>query len=56
MLFAKSKAYSCSLDIFEDNIGTVDVDHIKTTADNQTLFCKVVSMPLFQGGLHPWIL
>ena len=43
-----SNTYRGSLDIFKDDVGAGDVDHVEAAADDETSFMEVVSMSLFQ--------
>ena len=49
-------SYRCCLDIFEDNVGAADVDHVQATADDQTSLGKVFTVSLFQCCLKPRVL
>ena len=49
-------SYRCCLDIFEDNVGAADVDHVQATADDQTSLGKVFTVTLFQCCLKPRVL
>ena len=51
-----SNTYRGSLDIFKDDVGAGDVDHVQAATDDQTPFMEVVSVSLFECGLESRVL
>ena len=47
----EGKADLGRVDIFEDDVGAGDVDHVQAAAHDQTPLMEVVSMSLFECGL-----
>ena len=50
-LVAIREADLCRGDVFEDDVGAGDVDHVQAAADDQTALMEVVSMSLLECGL-----
>ena len=52
----RQKADLCCVDIFEDDVGAGDVDHVQAATDDQTPFMEVVSVSLFECCLESRVL
>ena len=51
-----SNTYRGSLDIFKDDVGAGDVDHVQAATDNQTPLRAAVSVSLSQCSLQSRVL
>ena len=51
----EGKADLGRVDIFEDDVGAGDVDHVQAAADDQTALMEVVSMSFCQSCKQSWV-